>query len=222
MDRRQFFINSAVFALAGCGSGSGSGDRSPVDASPKAVNSRSPSKVLTREEMAEFLELRAKLVSDLKLVSRVAAPSNKLGFEYAKAKDYRINYCQADNKCPDSELDLDCTHFACHGLNSGGVFINDPTATCSSGLGIRVNDLAESFHNSVGKYSNVTQISSHSATREGDFCFIPGWFGLKKSHVMVLSETATSTGSKVWAHTNNRCANFVSYEGESCAYYRIG
>lgn len=38
---------------------------------------------------------------------------------------------------------------------------------------------------------------------------------------MLLASQATPTGATVYAHTNNRCGNFVSFEGAACVYYRI-
>lgn len=38
---------------------------------------------------------------------------------------------------------------------------------------------------------------------------------------MLLASQATPAGATVYAHTNNRCGNFVSFEGAACVYYRI-
>ena len=80
---------------------------------------------------------------------------------------------------------------------------------------------SEAFYNSASQFENVSQIGSHSSTRRGDYCFIPGWFSLSKTHVMLLGDRATSTGAKVYAHTNNRCGEFVNFEGKACVSYRI-
>jgi hypothetical protein len=106
-------------------------------------------------------------------------------------------------------------------MNKSGVFVKLPSADCASGLCTLVNDLAASFSASCSRYSNIKQLENHAGTREGDYCFIPSWFGLAKEHVMVLASTATPTGASVYAHTNSRCGEFVNFEGEDCIYYRI-
>lgn len=159
--------------------------------------------------------------SDLVLVARNPLP-DKLRYKFAPVRAYLDEYCGSpDNDCEDGAFPSDCTHFVCHGLNKAGVFVKLPSADCKSGLCIRVAELAASFHASKFKYKNVTQLSSHSETQTGDYCFIPSWFGLTKTHVMVLAEKAAPTGARVWAHTENRCALRVEFEGQDCVYYRI-
>lgn len=144
-----------------------------------------------------------------------------LPYDSSKAMAYGRTWCEGGNDCTDGSFDNDCTHFMCHCLNAGGVKVPNPSATCSSGLCIRVNDLAAAMSNAVSQYSNVKRLDDHSQSRQGDFCFIPSWFGLRKEHVMMLADVADPTGAKVIAHTNNRCGEFVSFEGADCVYYRI-
>lgn len=144
-----------------------------------------------------------------------------LPFKLARAFDYALVHCRNGNDCPDAAFPLDCTHFLCHCLHAAGVKVSQPGAECASKLCIRANDLAAALYNTVGKYTNVKQIGSHGATRRGDICFIPSWFGLSKVHAMLLAGTATADGAAVYAHTNNRCGELVQFEGAACAYYRI-
>ncbi|MDE9451507.1 hypothetical protein J3R80_13620 [Aliiroseovarius sp. Z3] len=180
------------------------------------------SKVLSSSEIEERRrDFGMESAVGLVLVAR-SPVKDKLRYDTSKTNAYLTEYCGVkDNDCPDSAFDLDCTHFVCHALNKTGVFVQLPSTSCDSGLCIRVNDLAESFLASTKRYSNVSVVDSHSKTRSGDFCFIPGWFGLSKNHVMVLSDTASSTGAKVYGHTNERCGEFAEFEGEDCIYYRI-
>jgi hypothetical protein len=137
-------------------------------------------------------------------------------------KRYLQDHCLPEtNDCESNVFSSDCTHFVCHALNKTGVYVKLPSADCKSGLCIRVNDLAASFVSSTQRYTNVTQVADHAETREGDYCFIPGWFGTR-DHVMVLAATAMATGARVWGHTSPRCAQFASFEGQECVYYRIG
>lgn len=177
------------------------------------------SRVLNEEEARAAFGMRAEFAENLILEGN---GSTSLSYREALAIAYWSSYCVGGNDCPEGEYDNDCTHFCCHGLKAGGVRIKQPTADCPSDLGVRVNDLAESFANSVPKYANVVQLARHEDTKRGDFCFIPGWFGLKKEHVMVLASTATFAGARVWAHTSHRCSDYVEFEGEDCVYYRIG
>lgn len=180
------------------------------------------SRVLTPEEMNKFLSSTPKpAAADLVLVTRNPLPG-KLRYASAPVKTYLQAHCNPPtNDCEDNVFDSDCTHFVCHALNKTGVFVKLPSADCTSGLCIRVNDLAASFSESTSRYSNVKQLSSHEETKEGDYCFIPTWFGLRKEHAMVLADKASAGGAKVYAHTNARCGEYVSFEGEDCAYYRI-
>jgi hypothetical protein len=171
---------------------------------------------LVAYEMRQLKSLRL-TTAELDL-SRV---NQTLPYNSAQVFAYAQNYCGGGNDCPDSQFPLDCTHFMCHCLNATGVAVTNPSAQCQRGLCIRVNDLAAAFSNSVGQFTNVKRVGSHSETRRGDFCFIPSWFGLSKEHVMLLAGTATSTGASVYAHTNNRCGNRVEFEGADCSYYRI-
>jgi hypothetical protein len=144
-----------------------------------------------------------------------------LPYNSAKVFTYAQSFCSAGNDCPDGSFSLDCTHFLCHALFATGLKVTNPTAKCQRALCIRVNDLATAFNNTVGKFSNVKRVGSHAETRRGDFCFIPSWFGLSKEHGMLLSAQASGTGASVYAHTNNRCGQFVNFEGAACVYYRI-
>jgi len=154
----------------------------------------------------------------------LSATAPSLPYDDTKVFTYAQTYCGGGNDCPDGNggsFELDCTHFICHCLAATGVQVTDPTAKCSKGLCIRVNDLAAAISNSVKKYSNVKQLKQHSDTKKGDLCFIPSWFGLRKEHAMLLAGTATAQGAKVYAHTNNRCGTDVVFEGAECVYYRI-
>ena len=150
-----------------------------------------------------------------------AATRQNLPYESDKVFEYAQNYCGGGNDCPDGSFELDCTHFICHCLFATGARIDNPSAKCRRGLGIRVNDLAAAFNNAVDKFGNVKRISSHSQTQRGDFCFIPGWFGLSKEHVMLLAGTASATEARVYAHSRNHCGRIVPFDGEDCVYYRI-
>lgn len=180
------------------------------------------SRVLSIAEIEERrTEFGMQAAVGLVLVAR-SPLTGRLKFDSSKSNTYLNDYCGVrDNDCPDSAFDLDCTHFVSHSLNKTGIFVQLPSASCQSGLCIRVNDLAESFLASTKKYSNVSVVDTHSKTKSGDYCFIPGWFGLSKNHVMVLSDTAKPTGAKVYGHTNERCGEFVEFDGEDCIYYRI-
>jgi hypothetical protein len=184
------------------------------------VYMKSISPVLDKKTARRLL-LNKNLSDELILVARNPM-SSSLRYSWSPANKYLAEHCKpATNDCDDNVFDSDCTHFVCHALNKAGVFVKLPSQVCQSGLCIRVNDLAASFAASVEKYSNVMQIESHEDTQEGDFCFIPSWFHLSKDHVMVLSGTATETGASVYAHSNPRCGDNVSFDGQACVYYRI-
>lgn len=156
------------------------------------------------------------------LVARNPLSDGRLRYREAPLWEYLRGHCSpSTNDCPDNVFDNDCTHFVCHALNKAGVFVRVPSANCASGLCIRVNDLAESFHNSTTRYSNVHKLSGYAATRAGDFCFRPGWFHIDKDHVMVLAATATGTSARVYGHTNPRCGDEVPLPAADCTYYRI-
>jgi hypothetical protein len=180
------------------------------------------SKVLNARETRDlFTKLKILDEQNLILVSRGGA-DDRLNYDWALSKQYLMSNCSPEtNNCPDNVFDEDCTHFVSHAMNHGNVFVRLPTAECQSGLCIRVNDLAASFHASASKYPNVHQLTSHADTQEGDFCFIPGWFGLKKTHAMVLAGPASESGAPVWAHTNAHCGDAADFEGQDCIYYRI-
>lgn len=179
-------------------------------------------RVLSASETAEALKsIGIDLTSELVLVAR-SPLVGRLRYSWSPVKRYLQEHCRpATNDCTDNVFPLDCTHFVSHALNKSGVFVKNPSADCASGLCVRVNDLAASFASSVSRYSNMRQLRSHAETRQGDFCFIPSWFGLSKEHVMVLHSSATAQGAKVFAHSNARCGEFVDYEGAACVYYRI-
>ncbi|HYG34739.1 MAG TPA: hypothetical protein VEC99_08150 [Clostridia bacterium] len=178
--------------------------------------------VLNRKAADDLLLRDISPLSELVLVARNPL-ADKLRYDWAPVKAYLKEHCKpATNNCPDNVFDLDCTHFVCHAMNKAGVFVKSPSASCTSGLCIRVNDLAASFAASVGKYANVVQIENHAETKEGDFCFIPSWFHLSKDHAMVLADTASALGARVYAHTAARCGDeVVSFDGQGCVYYRI-
>ncbi len=165
-------------------------------------------------------ELGAK-AGTLALIPQDGSSPARLPFDWNKAKTYYSNYCPGGNDCPDDEFPLDCTHFVSHGLSKSKIIVNLPSATCSHGVCIRVEELAAAFKNSVKKYSNVKEITDFSVTREGDFCFIVSWFGLSTDHVMVLADKLSPKSAKVWGHTNNRCASPVDISGQSIVVYRI-
>lgn len=180
------------------------------------------SPVLSFEEMREVLNKFGSPRVNPTLVARQPL-LGKLRYSFAPVRTYLENFCGVqDNDCPDSYFEKDCTHFVTHALNRGDVLVQDSSATCSRDLCIRVEDLAASFHNSVGRYSNVKQITSHSTTRAGDFCFLVDldWWP-DKDHAMVLAGKATSTGANVFGHSNERCGTRVSFNGIAAAYYRI-
>lgn len=154
--------------------------------------------------------------------TELATKAGNLPYSSVKVFGYAQNNCRGGNDCPDGSFPLDCTHFLCHCLAATNVAVTNPSAKCQRGLCIRVNDLAAAFNNAVGQFSNIKRVGSHAETRRGDFCFIPSWFGLSKEHGMLLAGTATPAGAMVYAHTNNRCGEFVNFEGASCVYYRIG
>ena len=180
------------------------------------------SRVVTPEDTAWLFErLGIKAAPDLVLVAREPL-MGKLRYRWSPVKTYLQQNCNPEeNACLDKVFELDCTHFVCHALNKSDVYVKIPSVNCQSNLCIRVNDLAASFFTSTQRYSNVTQLSTHAQTREGDYCFIPGWFGIDKDHVMVLAGPATATGASVWGHTNARCDQLVAFDGEDCIYYRI-
>ena len=183
------------------------------------------SSVFTGDLRAILLDLAFKRINAIRLTAAELDGGTRarqvLPYNSAQVFSYAQNYCSGGNDCPDSSFPLDCTHFMCHCLAATGVGVTNPTAHCQRGLCIRVDDLAAAFANSVGMFSNVLRISSHAQTRRGDYCFIPSWFGLSKEHVMLLANTASPQVASVYAHTNNRCGEFVSFEGVDCAYYRI-
>lgn len=185
----------------------------------ESLNGYGESKVLTGD-VTELLGL-APGGRNLSVTDSSDTLANNLPYDSSKVFNYASRYCNGGNDCPDGSFRLDCTHFICHCLDAARLTITNPSAKCASGLCIRVNDLAEAFSNASKTYDNIKQINSHSATRRGDFCFIPSWFGLSKEHVMLLTDTATNTGAKVYAHSNNRCDVFVNFEGADCVYYRI-
>ncbi|WP_377828804.1 hypothetical protein ACFKHW_37685 [Bradyrhizobium lupini] len=168
-------------------------------------------------------EIGPQLASDLLLIPRDGSDVATLPFDWGKAKEYYLDHCAqgGGNDCPDGEFELDCTHFVGHGLSKTEIIVNQPSAICASGVCIRVAELAAAFKNSAGKYSNVKKIADIGQTREGDFCFVVSWFGLSKDHAMVLADTITSSGGKVYGHTNSRCGDVVDLSGESLVVYRI-
>lgn len=188
----------------------------------EAKNQALASSVITGDLIALLNDPAPERLRGLLLTpAKPVAPTAVLPFNSAAAFSYASEYCRVGNDCPDNTFDLDCTHFLCHCLNAGGVKVSKPAANCGSMLCIRVNDLAAALANTVGKYSNVTRITSHQATRRGDICFIPSWFPLSKEHAMLLAGPATPEGAMVYAHTNNRCGEMVKFEGAACAFYRI-
>lgn len=166
---------------------------------------------------AEVDRLRSTTLTATELIELAGS----LPYNSSKVFAYAQNYCRGGNDCPDGSFPLDCTHFLCHCLAATGVAVTNPSAKCQRGLCIRVNDLAAAFNNAVGQFSNIKRITSHDQTKRGDFCFIPTWFGLSKEHGMLLAGTASATGAMVYAHTNNRCGQMVSFEGAACVYFRI-
>jgi hypothetical protein len=180
------------------------------------------SRVITRDILQELIEIEARRLKDARLTAFELPPTaGTLPYSSTKVFGYAQSWCGGGNDCPDGSFPLDCTHFMCHCLRATGISVTNPSAKCQKGLCIRVNDLAASFNNSVGKFTNVKKISLHSDTRRGDFCFIPSWFGLSKEHAMLLAGQATPSGATVYAHTNDRCGSMVSFEGAACVYYRI-
>ncbi len=146
-----------------------------------------------------------------------------LPFDWQRAKEYYTSYCAqgSGNDCPDGVFDLDCTHFVCHGLSKTQIIVNLPSVTCTNGVCIRVAELAAAFKNSVNKYSNVSRVSDLTQSREGDFCFVVSWFGLSKDHAMILADTITANGGRVYGHTNYRCRQKVDLSDQTIVVYRI-
>ncbi|MGY0780612.1 hypothetical protein ACW7BC_22215 [Azospirillum argentinense] len=179
-------------------------------------------RILTDEEEKHFhkklLGLRA---TQLLLIPSDGSKPNVLPFSLAKVLSYCAEWCADGNDCSDGMFELDCTHFISHALSKTRVLVNLPETTCTNGVCIRVAELAAAFFNSTRTYSNVKKIASHGDTRRGDFCFIPGFFGLTKLHAMILADAATATGAKVFGHTNSRCGEYIDFEGEKCSYYRV-
>jgi hypothetical protein len=140
---------------------------------------------------------------------------------------YVENYCHGGNDCPDGQFDSDCTHFLCHALATGGLQISNTSASCRSGLCIRVNDFAAAFDNATRTYTNVHKLAGYEVARRGDFCFIPSWFPLRKDHAMFLAAppqqdaNPQATGAAVYAHTNSHCGEFNVFDVTACVYYRI-
>ncbi|NTI50982.1 BPSL0067 family protein [Agrobacterium rhizogenes] len=195
--------------------------------SPKPSAKKRPivsAKILRAPQLESILEEHlGPLFASLLLIPRNGSAADRLPFDWQTAKQYYIDYCHRGdgNDCPDGEFPSDCTHFVCHGLSKTEVLVNLPETTCTNGVCIRVAELAAAFKNSAGKYKNVKAIGNLSQTKEGDFCFITSWFGLATDHVMVLAETITGAGGRVWGHTNPRCAERVDLTGQTLAVYRI-
>ena len=184
------------------------------------------SNVIDIDMRSILIEMSTAELDSFKFTSREdelfeAAKGKKLPYQLSKVLSYAKNNCAGGNDCPDGSFPLDCTHFISHALNATGVYVTNPSHKCAKGLCTRVNDLAAAFNNAVSQFDNIKRISSHSSTRRGDFCFIPSWFGLSKEHAMLLADKETNKGSKVFAHTNNRCGEYVNFDGADCAYYRI-
>lgn len=180
-------------------------------------------KLMTLTEFSTLLGI-SKTLETLILTSR-GGTSNQLNYEWAKTKSYLTTHCNKKNDCPDANYDTDCTHFVCHALNKGKVFIANPSVSCTQGLGINARELATSFKNSVGKYQNVKSIAKLEDTREGDFAFIPSWFGLDYDHAMVLASPITKIGgqlgSKRWQHSVSRCGDEWAAFGDDVVVFRI-
>ena len=159
----------------------------------------------------------------LLLIPRDGSPPPNLAFDWLAAKAYYAAYCSPGegNDCPDGSFPLDCTHFVAHGLSKSKIIVNLPTATCTNGVCIRVAELAAAFKNSIGRYTNVKRIDNLSASRAGDFCFVVSWFGLATDHAMVLADTISNAGGKVYGHTNERCGQLVDLTGQDILVYRI-
>jgi hypothetical protein len=189
------------------------------------MESKRLTSILTENEMEVQLskELGAQLASNLLLIPTDGSDVTALSFDWPTAKAYYAQYCPqgAGNDCPDGEFELDCTHFVSHGLSKTKIIVDQPTATCTNGVCIRVAELAAAFKNSVGKYSNVKKIADLAQTKEGDFCFVVSWFGLSKDHAMVLADKISEVGGKVYGHTNSRCGQMVDLTGQSLVVYRI-
>ncbi|NIY96355.1 MAG: hypothetical protein HWE39_21705 [Oceanospirillaceae bacterium] len=179
-------------------------------------------KLASDQELQSFLERElGERAATISLVPTSGSPGPTLPLDWSAARAYYDEYCRNGNNCSDGEFTLDCTHFVCHGLSSGGVKVENPTATCDSGYGIRVADLAAAFKNASDRYSNVSRVDSFGNTKAGDFCFVVSWFGLSKDHAMVAAERIDAKGGKVWGHTNARCGENASWAGETLVVYRI-
>ena len=173
--------------------------------------------LLTLREFSEF-DTESLVTNDLILVSRGGTPA-RLNYDWERTRSYLTDYCNTTNPCPNGNYPTDCTHFVCHALNKGNVFIKNPSAHCEQGMGINARELGTSFRNSVSVYSNVHAIESLESTREGDYAFIPSWFGLDYDHAMVLaspiSEKNGKMGSKRWQHTRSRCgAEWAAFDAD--------
>lgn len=191
--------------------------------STKSESPKPPTIMGEREFELALAEQIGPLASDLLLIPRDGAHVTRLSFDWATAKEYYSQYCPrgGGNDCPDGEFPLDCTHFVSHGLSKTKIIVNLPSVICTNGVCIQVAELSAAFKNSVVKYSNVKKVADLSGTKEGDFCFVVSWFGLSKDHAMVLADTITSTGGRVYGHTNTRCAEQVDLTGQSLVVYRV-
>ncbi len=189
-------------------------------------NAEVTSKVIDVDIRSLLIEMSTKELDSFELTSREdelleVSKGKNLPYRSSDVLGYAKDNCAGGNDCPDGSFPLDCTHFICHSLSATSVYVTNPSHKCKKELCTRVNDLAAAFNNAVTQFDNIKRVSSHDSTRRGDFCFIPSWFGLSKEHAMLLADTSSNKGAKVFAHTNNRCGEYVSFDGADCAYYRI-
>lgn len=154
---------------------------------------------------------------------RTATQKTVLEYDSAKAREYVRKWCKSGNDCNDGQfkepVGTDCTHFISHALAAGGIKVANVEALCTSGLCIRVKQLAPAFFNAAKVYANVKQVSKSEA-QAGDFVFRVSFFG-RKSHVMMLASKPDAAGAEIYGHDNNRCGQYVQFDLDDCKYYRI-
>lgn len=167
-----------------------------------------------------------------------ASEKPKLVFSPDAFRDYLEKYCRDGNDCRDGQLrkdflsffqgrwGFDCTHYVCHALRAGGVFIKGGEASCSEGLCIRAVELNAWLQQATARYANVQRIAVPAATQALDLCieFTGGRNGapLVASHVMILAGPTDGTSARVFAHENNRCGDVVvALDEVKYAFYRI-
>jgi hypothetical protein len=162
-------------------------------------------------------------------IGSLRGQSKVLVYDEKKAFAYAEKWCTEGNDCPNGQYNdpnnTDCTHFMAHILNAGSVKISGAGASCDSGLCVRVKEMAAWFSNASKDYQNVEQFDDWKKAKRGDLCFLKATvLGLSlgsKNHVMLLADKPTEAGAKVFAHQNNHCGEFTTFDVDKCVFYRI-